>query len=73
MTMTPSDYQCIHIEGSVVFTSIDAALEEIQHMSDDTLIILYCTTPECKASHNIYRQLQAMGINNITVLTDGLQ
>lgn len=73
MTMTPSDYQRIHIEKSVVFASIDEAVEQIQQISADSLIVLYCTTPECQVSHNVYRQLQAMNIVNMAVLSGGLQ
>lgn len=73
MTMHPRAYEQLHIEGSVVFPSMIAARAEIQSISPETLTVLYCTTPECQASYQVYQQLSAMGVANIVLLDGGLQ
>lgn len=73
MTMSPQAYDRLHIVGSQVFSTIEDAHTQLTQQSDDSLIVLYCSTAECSASYQVYHALKSLGIQDVKVLQGGLQ
>ena len=73
MTMDQAAYNRLHITESLVFPTLEDALIQVEAQSDDSLIVLYCSTSECSASYQAYHRLHDMEIHNVKVLEGGLQ
>ena len=71
MTMPPEVFDMMHIPGSLQISDMEVGL---QLLNPDDEIVVYCTSPTCAASREVYHALTGQfGFSNVLRFAGGLE
>ena len=63
------EFQAKHIPGSLHFKTVADALSELSPQDE---IVVYCSNPSCRASSEMYKELEAHGYRNVRRFEGGI-
>jgi rhodanese-related sulfurtransferase len=64
--LPPMSYAHSHLPGAINLPpAVDEALVARRIPHSDTVIVVYCTSPECEDSRDTARRLQTLGYTNV--------
>ncbi len=64
------EFRAAHIPGSEHFENLNQTMESLM---PDEEIVVYCTNPACRASHELYNELVEHGYGNVRRFEGGLE
>jgi len=71
MTMPPEVFDAMHIPGSLQVSDMETGLQQLE---PDDEIVVYCSSPSCTASRQIYYVLtEKYDFRNVTHYAGGLE